>query len=87
MQDDEAYWARKSSKREVGLDYQHVSTELKTQHVSVNNQMDEGMEDRLRHIEKTFQKEATKISKERANLKLQQEDLVQILILENHFFE
>jgi hypothetical protein len=46
----------------------------------VHNQMDEGMEDRLKQMEESFQKEAAKISKERANLKLQQQDLVRDLI-------
>lgn len=76
MQDDVAHWVGKSDKREARLGYQHVSKEFRTQHVLVHNQMDEGMEDRLKQMEESFQKEAAKISKERANLKLQQQDLV-----------
>jgi hypothetical protein len=71
VQADVAHWVSKSDKREARLGYQHVSKE---------SRMDEGMEDRLKQMEESFQKEAAKISKERANLKLQQQDLVRDLI-------
>lgn len=77
----------KSDKREARFSYHHLSKELKTQHFLVHNQMDEDMEDRIKHMEETFQKEATKICEERANLKLQQLDLVQILIPAFSFFK
>jgi len=81
LQADVAQRVCKSVNREVQLGYQHVSKELKIEDVLVHNQMDEATEDRLKHMEETFQNEAAKISQERANLKLQQQDLVQILIL------
>lgn len=80
VQADVAHGASKSVKREARLGYQHVSKEFRNQHVSKHNQMDEGVEDRLTQMEDSFQKEAAKISKERADLKLQQQDLVRNLI-------
>jgi len=77
LQAEVAGWISKSNKREARLDFK----ELKTEDALVLNKMDEGVEDRLKHMEEAFQKEAVKISQERANLKLQQQDLVQILIL------
>ena len=59
----------------------------KTHHTFVLNQMDECMEDPLKFMEEAFQKEAAKISQERAHLKLQQQDLVQIFILHTLLIE
>ena len=80
LQADLAHWKSKSDKRQARLGYQHVSKEFRTQHVLVHNQMNEGMEDRLKQMEESFQKEAAKISKERDNLKQQQQDLVHNLM-------
>jgi len=77
VQAEVAHWMSKSNKREARLDLK----ELITEDVMVLNKMDEGMEHRLKRMEEAFQKEAVKISQERANLKLQQQDLVQILII------
>jgi hypothetical protein len=44
--------------------------------VVLHKQGDEVMEGRFRQMEDTFKKEAAKILQERANLKLQQQDLV-----------
>lgn len=87
LQADVAHWMNKSNDREARLGYQLVSKELETQHVLIQKQMDEGTEDRLKFMEEAFQKEATMISQERAHLKLQQQDLVQILILQTLLIE
>lgn len=77
MQTEMLQWVSKSAK---GIDrlagFENGSQELRAQSTLVHKQSDNAMEERLKQMEDTIQKEAAKISQERANLKLQQEDLV-----------
>lgn len=71
-------WVSKSAKGTDRLaGFENGSQELRAQStLLVHKQSDNAMEERLKQMEDTIQKEAAKISQERANLKLQQEDLV-----------
>lgn len=70
-----AHRMSKPEKKEVLLGCQQVSKDFRGEQVWVN-QMDECMEDRVKQMEEAFQKEADRISQERADLKVQQQDLV-----------
>lgn len=70
-------WVSKSAKGTDRLaGFENGSQELRAQSTLVHKQSDNAMEERLKQMEDTIQKEAAKISQERANLKVQQEDLV-----------
>ncbi|XP_024396324.1 uncharacterized protein [Physcomitrium patens] len=71
---DVAHRMSKPEKKEVLLGCQQVSKDFRGEQVWVN-QMDECMEDRVKQMEEAFQKEADRISQERADLKVQQQDL------------
>lgn len=77
MQTEMLQWVSKSAKGTDRLaGFENGSQELRAQSTLVHKQSDNAMEERLKQMEDTIQKEAAKISQERANLKLQQEDLV-----------